>query len=72
MLFRKKKPQPRTYDREALTPVIRCSICTGEEVAGFRNLQTGHFTEVRLLRGSEDLQQFMEEYGITREPPREY
>ena len=38
-IFHRKSAQRRSgasYDREALTPVIRCSICTGEQVAGFR------------------------------------
>lgn len=60
------------YDRENLRPVIRCSICTGEEVAGFRNLHTGKFTDDRLLRSDRDLQDFMEQYGLETEPPREY
>ena len=44
MLFRKKKTEHKTYDHEKLEPVIRCSICTGEEVAGFRDRETGRFT----------------------------
>ena len=31
----KKKIMKKTYDREHMKPVIRASICTGEEVAGF-------------------------------------
>ena len=30
----KKKIMKKTYDREHMKPVIRASICTGEEVAG--------------------------------------
>ena len=65
MLFRRKKQVPKEYDRENLRPVIRCSICTGEETAGFQDIHTGHFTEVQLLRSDEDLRQFQEEYGVT-------
>ena len=73
MFFRpKKKSSPLEYDRECLLPVIRCSICTGEEVAGFRNLSTGRFTDVQLIRSREDLQEFMALYGLQEEPPREY
>ena len=65
MLFgRKKKSERRDFDREKLEPVIRCSICTGEEVAGFRNRETGRFTEVMLLRSDDDLRQFQAMYDI--------
>ena len=33
----KKKIVKKTYDREHMKPVIRASICTGEEVAGFKD-----------------------------------
>ena len=65
MLFRRKnKVEKRNFDREKLEPVIRCSICTGEEVAGFRDRETGHFTEVMLLQSDADLQEFREMYEI--------
>ena len=34
----KKKIVKKTYDREHMKPVIRASICTGEEVAGFKDI----------------------------------
>ena len=49
MFFRKKR-ETRTYDRETQAPVIHASICTGEKVAGFRDLRTGRFTEIMLIR----------------------
>ena len=65
MLFRKKKtPAVQTYKG---TPVIRCSICTGEQVAGFRDKETGRFEEVMLIRTPEDLEAFRGKYGITGE-----
>ena len=70
--FKKKAPERAFYDAETVRPVIRVSICTGEEVAGFRNLKTGKFTEDRLIRNSGDLQEFMDCYGISQVPPREY
>jgi len=63
MLF-KRKQEKRTYDRENLKPVIRSSICTGEQVAGFRNIHTGKFSEVMLLRTDADLEEFLELYDI--------
>ena len=72
-LFRKKNPAvQRGYDAEQLTPAIRCSICTGEQVAGFRHRDSGRFEEVLLIRGEEDLQAFRERYGITGEIEKIY
>ena len=68
MLFRQKKQAAvSAYNREELTPVIRCSICTGEQVAGFQNNKTGHFEEVLLIRDAQDLESFRSHYGITEE-----
>ena len=66
MLFRKQK-ETQHYDKTALEPVIRASICTGEQVAGFRDLKTGHFTEVMLIRNGSDLDSFKKKYGIETE-----
>ena len=63
MLYRKKQ-EVRTYDPAVQRPVIRASICTGERTAGFRNLQTGKFTEVMLVRSEEDLREFRRLYGL--------
>jgi len=65
-MFRKKQ-KTDTYDKENLRPVIRASICTGEQVAGFKDINTGKFTEVMLIRDSKDLYEFKEMYGIKDE-----
>ena len=72
MLFGKKKPVAVSYDRENLTPVIRCSICTGEQVAGFRNKTTGQLEEIMLIQSPGDLEDFRARYGITEEIERIY
>ena len=66
---KKKKPAPQTYKG---TPAIRCSICTGEQVAGFRDSETGRFEEVMLLRSPGDLEQFKKQYGISGEIEKIY
>ncbi len=66
MFFRKKGTE-RRYDEALLTPVIRCSICTGEQVAGFQRKDTGAFEEVMLIRNETDLQSFRNSYGIQEE-----
>ena len=67
MLFRKRNHDRKTeeYDREKLCPAIRSSICTGERVAGFKNKETGAFTEIMLLSSDKDLDSFKSRYGIT-------
>ena len=64
MLFR-KKPKKCTYDRENLKPVIRSSICTGEQVAGFKHIHTGRFSEAMLIRNAADLREFLELYDLS-------
>lgn len=71
-MFR-KRVKKQTYDKETLRPVIRSSICTGEQVAGFWNLQTGKFSEVMLIRNGGDLQEFLDTYDLSEtEVGREY
>ncbi len=64
-MFFKKKTSKKTYDPSTQKPVLHCSICTGEQVAGFKDLTTGKFEDIMLIRNDADLQQFMTEYGIT-------
>lgn len=61
-LFRNKKESIPVieYNPENQRPVLKCSICNGEQVAGFKDKQTGHFTEVMLVRNGQDLDAFME------------
>ena len=61
----KKKVKTQTYDHELYKPVLRCSICTGEQAAGFLNKQTGEFKEVCLITNEKALRSFMETYGLT-------
>ena len=66
-MFKKKSPTiPNQYNQETHKPVLRCSICNGEQVAGFKNLQTGKFDEIMLVRNEADLREFMERYGVNK------
>lgn len=69
-IFAKKKDRqvnsfPVDFDRKSYKPVLKCSICTGEQVAGFKNLTTGKFEEVMLIKNERDLTSFKEQYGIS-------
>ena len=65
-MFR-KKIKKEAYNKDEQKPVIRSSICTGEQVAGFRDLHTGKFTEVMLIRNNRDMEEFLERYDISIE-----
>lgn len=52
------------YDKENQKPVVRCSICTGEQVAGFKNIHTGKFEEVMLIRDKKELDVFKAMYDL--------
>ena len=72
MLFKKKKSElVIKFDRETQQAILKCSICTGEQVAGFKDRQTGHFTEVMLIRNEKDLDRFKEQYQLS-EVAKEY
>ena len=52
------------YDKTGKIPTIRSSICTGEQVAGFKDAVSGRFEEVMLIRGDGDLQEFLTRYQV--------
>ena len=53
-LFKKKKAQ-QSYDKENKKPVIKASICNGEQVAGFKDIHTGKVEEVMLIKSPADI-----------------
>ena len=55
-----------------MKPVICASICTGEKVAGFKDIRTGKIEEIMLIRFPEELEKFKEIYEITEEIAKEY
>ena len=61
MFFSRKKPA-RSYDPATQQPALRCSICTGEQVAG-------HFEDVQLIRTPQELDAFRARYSIPPECP---
>ena len=67
MLFGKKKVQKKSYDRVNKKPAIRSSICTGERVAGFVDVHSGHFQEIMLIMSQKDIDDFKETYDIEGE-----
>ena len=52
------------FDSNTQYAVIKSSICTGEQIAGFKNKENGSFTEVLLIKSDKDLEYFKRIYGI--------
>ena len=64
MFGRRKKVVVSSYDKSGKIPVIRSSICTGEQVAGFKDAISGKFEELMLLRDDKDLAGFLKRYQV--------
>ena len=68
----KKKSSAKSYDKDTQKPVIKASICNGEQVAGFKDIHTGKIEEVMLIRSQADLENFKAMYGIDEAITKEY
>jgi len=68
----KKKSVIQSYDKENKKPIIKSSICNGEQVAGFKDIHTGKVEEVMLIKNPADLDKFKMMYGIEEEIKKEY
>ncbi len=64
MFGKRREKKAAVYDHTGKVPVIRASICTGEQVAGFKDRETGKFDDLMLIRNDKDLQAFLKEYGV--------
>ena len=68
----KKKQVTEAYDKENKKPVIKASICNGEQVAGFKDIHTCKIEEVMLIKNQADLDAFKKMYGIDGEIEKVY
>lgn len=59
-IFKTKKQDIPTIPLDKYEPVLRCSICSGEQVLCRRDLETGHLQELMLIRSPSDLYDFCE------------
>lgn len=62
MFFCGKKKE--TYDKTGKQAVLMCSICTGEQTAGFKDLKTGKFEGLMLIKNPADLERFKRLYDV--------
>ena len=65
MFGKRKRPKGMPYDKSGKIPVIRSNICTGEQVAGFKNT-SGKFEELMLIRDGKDLSEFLSRYQVEK------
>ncbi len=65
-MFGKKKEKTikPLYDVEKKEPIIKASICNGEQVVGFRDIESGEFHEVMFIRNNDELESFKRRYRI--------
>ena len=63
-LFGKKKSEYVKMPEGDFEPVLRCSICTGEQVLCARDKKTGELHELMLIRTPADLDGFCAANGI--------
>lgn len=72
MFGRKKQViSPVSYDPAEKQPVIRCSICNGEQVGGLKDRRTGALEEIMMIRTDADRARFEEIVG-TKDIVKEY
>jgi len=63
-LFGKSKKQYPKFPEGDLEPVLRCSICTGEQVVCARDRSTGQLQELMMIRNEAELDAFCEANGL--------
>ena len=69
-LFRKKKPDMPKIQTDKYEPVLRCSICTGEQTLCLKDRETGDQHELMLIRSFSDLEEVCAANGIDPETVR--
>lgn len=63
--IKKKITEEIEYNPDMQKAVLKCSICTGEQVAGFKDIKSGKFTEVMLIESDKDLAFFKKRYNLS-------
>ena len=64
-IFSRKKTAYPVFPKGDYEPVLRCSICTGEQVLCARERGTGKLIEIMLIRNPAQLEAVCEENGFS-------
>lgn len=70
-MLRRKKTMV-SFDPQTQEPVIRCSICTGEQTLCFREKATGRVEEIMLVRDQRELAEFCRRNGVPEPVEKTY
>lgn len=62
--FRKKHKDIPTIDLAKVEPVLRCSICSGEQTLCVRDRESGNLHELMLIRTGSELEEICDANGI--------
>ena len=60
------------YPLDKYIPLIKASICTGEQVIGFKEKSTNKFIEICLVKDIKDIENFKKKYNIVGTIKKEY
>ena len=69
-LFNKTKKTAPIIETDKFEPVLRCSICSGEQVLCLRDRQDDSMHELMLIRSFSDLEEVCSANGIDPETVR--
>lgn len=64
-IFKRNESHGTVYSKEEYEPVLRCSICNGEQVLCLRDKLSGELQELMLIRSPSDLREFCSANGIS-------
>ena len=60
-LFEKKKKEYPKFPEGDFEPVLRCSICNGEQILCARDRASGELHELMLVRSPDEIEEFCRE-----------
>lgn len=63
-LFKGKEANMPVFSKDQFVPVLRCSICTGEQVLCLRDKESGDLRELMLIRSPSELEKFCKANGL--------
>lgn len=66
-IFRKKKQEYPAMPEGDYEPVLRCSICTGEQTLCARDIHTGKLLDLMLIRNPAEIEGFCEANGLNKD-----
>ena len=69
-IFGRKKRSDAPLFPEGCEPVLRCSICTGEQTLGYMDGVSGQMKELMLIRSPDELDRVCRANGIDPESVR--